>query len=120
MERKLASIRRISDIQPIEGADMIELAIVDGWKVVVAKNVGHKVGDMVVYCEIDSFLPIREEFEFLRKSSFKKMGDQEGFRLRTSKLRGQISNGLILPLSVLESFTGGKIIKKNDKLVLNY
>lgn len=101
MERKLASIRRISDIQPIEGADMIELAIVDGWKVVVAKNVGHKVGDMVVYCEIDSFLPIKEEFEFLRKSSFKKMGDQEGFRLKTIKLRGQVSQGLILPLSVL-------------------
>lgn len=99
--RKLASIRRISDIQPIEGADMIELAIVDGWKVVVAKNVGHKVGDMVVYCEIDSFLPIKDEFEFLRKSSFKKMGDQEGFRLKTIKLRGQVSQGLILPLSVL-------------------
>lgn len=101
MERKLASIRKIGDIQPIEGADMIELAIVDGWKVVVAKNVGHKIGDMVIYCEIDSFLPIREEFEFLRKSSYKKMGDQEGFRLKTIKLRGQVSQGLILPISVL-------------------
>jgi hypothetical protein len=101
MERKLSSIRRISDIQPIDGADMIELAIVDGWKVVVAKEVGHKVNDLVVYCEIDSFLPIREEFEFLRKSSFKKMGDQEGFRLKTIRLRGQVSQGLILPLSVL-------------------
>ena len=101
MERKLASVRVISDIQPIEGADMIELAIVDGWKVVVAKNVGHKVGNLVVYCEIDSFLPIREEFEFLRKSSYKKMGDQEGFRLRTIKLRGQVSQGLILPIHVL-------------------
>jgi len=101
MERKLASVRRISDIQEIPGADMIELAIVDGWKVVVAKNVGHKVNDLVVYCEIDSFLPIREEFEFLRKSSFKKMVDQEGFRLRTVKLRGQVSQGLILPMSVL-------------------
>jgi len=100
MERKLASIRRISDIQPIEGADMIELAIVDGWKVVVAKEVGHRIGDMVVYCEIDSFLPIREEFEFLRKSSYKKMGDQEGFRLKTIRLRGQVSQGLILPMSV--------------------
>jgi RNA ligase (TIGR02306 family) len=80
---------------------MIELAIVDGWKVVVAKNVGHKVGDMVIYCEIDSFLPIKEEFEFLRKSSYKKMGDQEGFRLKTIKLRGQVSQGLILPISVL-------------------
>jgi RNA ligase (TIGR02306 family) len=103
MERKLASVRVINDIHPIDGADMIELAIVDGWKVVVAKNVGHKVGDMVVYCEIDSFLPIREEFEFLRKSSYKKMGEQEGFRLKTIKLRGQVSQGLILPLNVLKT-----------------
>ena len=101
MERKLATIRRIKDIVPIEGADAIELALVDGWQVVVAKNVGHKVGDKIVYCEIDSFLPIKEEFEFLRKSSYKKMGDQEGFRLKTIKLRGQISQGLILPYSVI-------------------
>jgi RNA ligase (TIGR02306 family) len=67
----------------------------------VAKDVQHKVGDLVIYCEIDSFLPIREEFEFLRKSSFKKMGDQEGFRLRTAKMKGQISQGLILPIFVL-------------------
>jgi len=101
MERKLATVRRIKEILPIEGADRIELAVVDGWKVVVAKDVQHKVGDLVIYCEIDSFLPIREEFEFLRKSSYKKMGDQEGFRLRTTKMKGQISQGLILPISVL-------------------
>jgi len=101
MKRKLASIRKISDIQPIKDADMIELVIVDGWKVVVAKNVNHKIGDLVVYCEIDSFLPIKEEFEFLRKSSYKKMDDQEGFRLKTIKLRGQVSQGLILPIHVL-------------------
>ena len=101
MERKLATIRKISELRPIEGADKIELAIVDGWQVVVAKDVEHKVGNKIVYCEIDSFLPIREEFEFLRKSSYKKMGDQEGFRLKTIKLRGQVSQGLILPISVL-------------------
>lgn len=97
--RKLASIKRIDTIEPIEGADMIELATVGGWKVVVAKNVGHKTGDMVVYCEIDSFLPIEPEFEFLRKSSYKKMVDgTEGFRLKTIRLRGQYSQGLIIPL----------------------
>jgi RNA ligase (TIGR02306 family) len=99
MERKLASIRKISDLSPIEGADKIELATIDGWKVVVAKDVNHKVGDLIVYCEVDSFLPIEPEFEFLRKSSYKKMSDgNEGFRLKTIKLRGQISQGLILPL----------------------
>lgn len=118
--RKLASIRKISDIQSIEGADAIELAIVDGWKV-VTKRGEYKPGDLCIYCEIDSFLPVKEEFEFLRKSSFRKMADgSEGFRLKTSKLRGQISNGLLLPLSTLENLTGGKIIEKDGKLILTY
>lgn len=99
--RKLASIRTIENIRPIEGADKIELASIGGWNVVVAKEVGHKVGDWVVYCEIDCFLPIREEFEFLRKSSYKKMGNQEGFRLKTIKLRNEVSQGLILPFRIL-------------------
>ena len=112
MERKLATIQKIREIRPIEGADAIELAIINNWQVVVAKEVGHKVGDFVVYCEIDSFLPIREEFEFLRKSSFKKMGDQEGFRLKTIKLRGQISQGLVLPISVLEGSGDALVIEE--------
>lgn len=100
--RKLATVQKIKEILPIEGADAIELAIVNGWKVVVGKNVGHKVGDSVVYCEIDSFLPVKEEFEFLRKTSYKKMSDgSEGFRLKTIKLRGQVSQGLIIPIDVL-------------------
>lgn len=99
MERKLATIRRISNIEPIEGADKIELCTVDNWKVVTAKEVGHKVGDLVVYCEIDSFLPVKPEFEWLRKSSYKKLADgSEGFRIKTIKLRGQVSQGLIIPL----------------------
>lgn len=97
--RKLASIKTIDKLEPIEGADRIELATVGGWKVVVAKDVGHQEGNKVVYCEIDSFLPIEPEFEFLRKSSYKKMADgTEGFRLKTIRLRGQYSQGLILPL----------------------
>ena len=99
--RKLASIQRIRNIQPIDGADNIELATINNWKVVVAKDVGHKIGDMIVYCEIDSFLPIRDEFEFLRKTSYKKMGDLAGFRLKTIKLRGAVSQGLILPIYVI-------------------
>lgn len=102
MERKLASVQIIRGIEPIEDADSIELAIINNWRVVVSKKDGYKLGEKVIYCEIDSFLPIREEFEFLRKSSYKKILDQEGFRLKTIRLRGQISQGLILPLSLLE------------------
>lgn len=100
MSRKLATIRKISEIKPIEGADKIELAIIDGWQCVVKKN-EFNVGDTCIYCEIDSFLPIKPEFEFLRTSSYKKMGDIEGFRLKTIRMKGQISQGLVLPISVL-------------------
>ena len=97
--RKLASIQRIYAIDPIEGADKIELAHVLGWQCVVNKGQFAPM-DIGVYFEIDSFLPIRPEFEFLRASSYKKtdvMG--EGFRLRTMRFRGQISQGLLLPVS---------------------
>lgn len=101
MERKLASIRKITDIQPIPDADSIEVVVVGGWKVVTKKG-EFNVGDLCVYCEIDSFLPILPQYEFLRKSSYKKLSTgEEGFRLRTIKLRGQVSQGLVLPLSVL-------------------
>jgi RNA ligase (TIGR02306 family) len=100
MERKLASVQKVREIFPIEGADAIEIAVINSWKVITKKG-EYQPGDLCIYCEIDSFLPIKEEFEFLRKSSFKKMDGQEGFRLRTIKLRGELSQGLILPLSVL-------------------
>ena len=97
--RKLASIQRIWNIEPIEGADRIELAHVLGWQCVVNKGQFRPM-DLAVYFEVDSFLPVTPEFEFLRASSYRKtdiMG--EGFRLRTMKFRGQISQGLLLPVS---------------------
>lgn len=97
MERKLASVVKIDKVDPIPGADAIEVATVKGWKVVIRKN-EYKVGDLAVYYEIDSFLPIHPQFEFLRKSSFKRMGTNEGFRLKTIKLRGQLSQGLLTPI----------------------
>lgn len=103
MKRKLASIRTISQIRPIVGADKIEVAKVDNWNVVVQKD-QFNVGEKIVYFEIDSFLPIRNEFEFLRKSCYRKLADDsEGFRLRTMTLRGQVSQGLICPLSILNT-----------------
>jgi len=95
--RKLASIRKVSEIRPIDGADNIELAIIDGWQCIIKKG-ELKAEQLCVYFEIDSFLPIRSEFEFLRKSSYKMMGDTGGFRLKTIKLRGQLSQGLAMPL----------------------
>jgi len=100
MSRKLASIQRIWKIEPIEDADRIELAYVLGWQCVVNKGQFQPM-DLAVYFEIDSFLPIRPEYEFMRASSYKNtelMG--EGFRLKTQKFRGQVSQGLLLPISL--------------------
>lgn len=108
--RKLASVRKIAAIDPIEGADRIVCATVDGWKLVTQKSNNFQPGDLVVYFEIDSFLPVREEFEFLRPSCFKStkhLGD--GFRIKTIKLKGQVSQGLILPLDTFfEKMDDGK------------
>jgi RNA ligase (TIGR02306 family) len=95
--RKLATIECIRSVKPIPNADNLDVVQVRGWDVVTQRQ-EFQEGDLAVYFEIDSFLPIRPEFEFLRKSSFKVMGAEEGFRLRTVKLRGQISQGLVLPV----------------------
>lgn len=96
--RKLATIQKILSLSPIPDAELIEVAQILGWKVVVKKG-EFNVGDLVVYCEIDSLLPERPEFEFLRK---------DRFRIRTIKLRGQISQGICFPISILhkEGYTG--------------
>jgi len=95
--RKLASIRRIDNILPIEGADAIECAVVGGWKVVV-KKAEFIVGDLAVYFEIDSWIPT-ELAPFLSKGkSPREFQGIHGERLRTVKLRGQLSQGLLLPL----------------------
>jgi RNA ligase (TIGR02306 family) len=101
--RKLVTIRRIDNVLPIEGADAIELVKIDGWQC-VAKVGEFKPGDLCVYFEIDSFLPVRPEYEFLRARSFKKMGEHEGFRIKSIRLRGQLSQGMALPVSILEPF----------------
>lgn len=89
--RKLATIQKIQSLSPIPDADAIEVAQVLGWKVIVKKG-EFQVGDLVVYMEIDSLLPEKPEFEFLRKNKF---------RIRTIRMRGQISQGICFPLNIL-------------------
>lgn len=93
--RKLASIKAISDIIPIEGKDRIVLAMVDGWSVIVKKD-EFKIGDKCVYVEIDSVLPPKPEFEFLAKNNY---------RIKTMKMAGVISQGICFPLSILPDGT---------------
>jgi len=95
--RELASIRKIADIQPIKDADAIEVATVDGWKVVVKKG-EFSVGDLAVYLEIDSWVP-HELAPFLSKGAEpREYNGVRGERLRSVKLRGQISQGLLLTI----------------------
>lgn len=114
IKRKLASIQRVDKFDPIPGADNIVCASVLGWKLVTQKT-NFKEGDLCVFFEVDAFLPVREEFEFLRKACFKStknLGD--GFRLKTIKLKGQVSQGLILPLDSLPELIPFKMNNTED------
>ena len=104
-ERKMATVRRIAEVKLIEGADKICVYRVDGWWVVDAID-KYKLDDLVVYAEPDSWVP-HTIAPFLTKpgQSPKVYNEVEGQRLRTIKLRGQISQGLLLPLEVaMEKF----------------
>lgn len=108
MERKLVTIRQISSLDSIPGADAIEVASIDGWKVVVKRG-EFQVGDLCFYFEIDSFLPESDpRYSFLMKSSVRTFEGIRGHKLRTIRLRGQISQGLALPL-----FTFPEIVDYN-------
>ncbi len=101
--RKMATIRKIDDIGPIPGADAIEVATVGGWKVVVKKG-EYQPGDLAVYCEIDSWIPT-ELAPFLTKGKEpREFEGVKGERLKTVKLRGQLSQGLLLPMHVLTNY----------------
>lgn len=97
MSRKLASIQRIIDINPIEGADRIEVATILGWRVVIRKN-EFKVNDLCVYFEVDSLIPLKPWSQFLEDKN--KPG--RPVRLRTIRLREQLSQGLAAPISILD------------------
>jgi RNA ligase (TIGR02306 family) len=110
--RKLASVQVVNAAEPITNADAIERIRVLGWWVVVKKG-EFKPGDKLIYCEIDSLLPERPEFEFLRPNCYKAavidaagtVLQAPGFRIKTIKLRGQVSQGICFPLSFLPAGT---------------
>ena len=113
--RQLATVQEITAIKEIEGADAIELAFIRGWQC-VAKKGEFIQGDLCVYFEVDSFLPVDARYEFLRRTSYRNnefMG--EGFRIKTMTMRGELSQGLALPLSAFPEilpaqYTDAKIL----------
>ena len=102
--RKMATVRIVDGIAPIDGADAIETAVIGGWKVVVKKG-EFTVGELAVYLEIDSWVPT-ELAPFLSKGKEpREFNGVKGERLRTVKLRGQLSQGLLLNLDTALPFT---------------
>lgn len=97
MNRKLVSVQKIVSTEPIEGADRIEIARVQGWQCVTQKSNNFKPGDLVAYFEIDSLIPLSvPQFAFLKKK------EETEARIKTIKLKGKFAQGLILPLSVID------------------
>jgi len=90
-ERKLATVQRCLEVLPIEGADRIELVKVLGWQCVIKKG-DFRPGDLGIYIEVDSVVPDTKVFDFMRERKF---------RVKTIKLRGQISQGLFMSFNSL-------------------
>lgn len=97
MTRALASIKKIDALLPIKDADRIELAVIGGWQVVTQKGI-HSVGDLVVFFEIDSFLPASDARYESFRDRFINWNGKEGMRVKTIKLKKQLSQGVILSL----------------------
>lgn len=117
--RKLATIRKIDALRPIPDADAIECAVIGGWTAVVKKG-EFKAGDLAVYCEIDSWIP-HALAPFLSKGKEPRVFDGiAGERLRTMKLRGQLSQGLLLPLDHINAkFYGNALVISNDNEIFD-
>ncbi|HLD91567.1 MAG TPA: RNA ligase family protein [Patescibacteria group bacterium] len=101
--RQLATIQTVLSKKPISGADKIEVVQVKGWEV-VAKKDEFNVGDKVIYVEIDSKLPDKIYFDFMRSRNFK---------VKTIKLKGQVSQGIVFPLTILPTKVNGYNIEED-------
>lgn len=112
-ERKLVTYREIDRISPIAGADAVELAHIGGWQVVVKKG-EFEAGDEVAYFEIDSWIP-HEVAPFLSKGKEPAVYNGiPGARLKTAKIRGALSQGLVLPINSVEYLEMGQPLLGDD------
>lgn len=109
-DRKFASVQVITAMNPIDGYDKVEMATVLGWSCIVQKG-QFKVGDRVIYIEVDSKMPPRKEYDFLEKRNWK---------VKTLKMCKTISQGLILPLDVLPDIWKKKKAKEGMDLTKDF
>lgn len=97
-DRKMATIRRVASVDPIDGADRIERVTIDGWQVVTAKG-AFQPGELCVYMEPDTFLDVSDpRYAFLAERGVKEMEVDgrvvTGHVLKVAKLRGTYSSGI--------------------------
>lgn len=97
---KLASIEIVKSVKKHPNADSLDIATVLGWQTIVKRG-EYKEGDRVVFIVIDTILPVRPWSEFLAD----KKNPEKPIRLKNAKIRGEYSQGLVLPISVLDGNT---------------
>jgi RNA ligase (TIGR02306 family) len=110
VERKLVSIRRIDQVWKHPGADRLDIVMIGGWQCVSQTGTFH-VGDLGLFHEIDSFLPLTHPaYADMAKGAVKWTDltgtPREGYRVKTMKLRGEWSQGYLLPLKEFPELVG--------------
>ena len=104
---------------PIEGADRIELAQFGGWKVIIPKDV-YSIGENVIYFEIDSFIPyqniLNEYLTPLKERCNKSFNNKEGILIKTIKMKGQFSQGFVIP-NILNADLGADLTETFNVLI---
>jgi len=106
----LATIQRVKNVRPCPNSDSLDLVQVLGWQI-VTKRGEFTENSLCIYVVIDTVLPEKPEFEFLRNKHF---------RIKPIRLRQQESAGIVFPLSIIENIHGGEIIEKNGQLIYTY
>lgn len=111
--RMMAWIARIDAVQKHPGADFLDICSIGGWECVTKLGEFH-IDDLVIYISIDAWVPT-EVAEFLSKGKEpREFNGVKGERLRTVKLKGQISQGLILPISILKDVDSDMLVLNTD------
>jgi RNA ligase (TIGR02306 family) len=111
-ERKLARIVVVDDVVEHENADSLEIVVIGGWHCCTKKG-EFLPGGLAVYCEVDSMLPLdNPHFEFLTGRNEREFEGKRYARIKTMKLRGELSQGIVFPLSIL---TGLDVVQQEDE-----
>jgi RNA ligase (TIGR02306 family) len=104
---KVATIEKILEVKPHPNADALELATIKGWQVCIKKN-EFKADDLCIYVCVDSVLEDRPPYEFLRN---------KGFRIKTVRLRGQLSQGIAFPMSLFKTLGHDTVVFSEPEVI---